>query len=138
MKNKRNAAIVLVLSLVLFLGMAMSAIATEVTPFYTYTDTVSASLQISGGTATCTGKVRAISTTNKCSVTATLKRLEGSSWVTVSGASWSDTGTGSASASGTKSVSSGYSYRVFVTGKVMTPSGALLETVTAQSKIVAY
>ena len=138
MKNKRIAVAVLMLSLVLFLAMTMSASATEVTPFYSYTSSVSAALQISGGTATCSGKIRAISTTNNCSVTATLKRLVDGSWVTVSGASWSDNGTGSASASGTKSVSSGYSYRVFVTGKVMSSSGTLLETVTAQSKIVEY
>ncbi|MPN35030.1 hypothetical protein SDC9_182524 [bioreactor metagenome] len=138
MKNKRTALTVFLLSLVLVLGMVMSASAAEVTPYYSYTDDVAASLRISGGQATCGGSVSAMNPSNKCSVTATLKRQEGSSWVTVSGATWSGSGTGSAFASGTKSVSSGYSYRVFVTGKVMTPSGTLLETVTVQSKIVAY
>lgn len=70
---------------------------------YSYTDGITATLSISGSTASCSGKVTPASSSYKASITVTLYRsTDGSTWSKVD--SWS----GTTSASGTKTLTSGY------------------------------
>lgn len=87
-----------------------------ITPFYTYTSNISASLTFSGDKAVCSGSVLPTGTYS-ASVTVTLYKKNGSSWAYVS--SWSDSATGGneAYASGSSTVGSG-TYKVTVSGNV--------------------
>lgn len=81
----------------LFVSPAMAFIADNDSPVtlrYDYTQKVTAVLEISSGTATCTGKVSASNASNKVSIQVTLKKKAGTSWSYVD--SWSGDGTGKA------------------------------------------
>ncbi len=89
-----------------------------ITVQYVQINAIKATLSISSsGLAQCNGVIKPKSSGDSSSITITLQRKSGTSWVYV--ASWSGTGSGisGASASGSKSISSG-TYRVVANGKV--------------------
>lgn len=86
----------------------------QISPQYINIRKVDAFLNISGGTAECKGVISATSG-KTCSVTVSLQKKSGGSWVKVK--SWTGSGTGSCSAKGSCSVSKGVTYRVKAVGK---------------------
>ncbi|MDL2205362.1 hypothetical protein LJC33_00440 [Eubacteriales bacterium OttesenSCG-928-N13] len=106
---------------------------------WTYANTATVGLSISGGTATCTGAVSPSSNSNNSSVSMTLKRKVGSTWETYGGA-WTASGTGASGCSvkKTKAVVSGYYYKVVVVGKIKNSAGTVLETITVESSQKYY
>lgn len=130
-----------VLSLVL-IALFTSSLAVETEPFeppidiedYSLTSSITASLSISGGVATCAGQVSAINYGSSCSVTARLQQKQANgTWKTIK--TWSSSGTNHASAGGTYTVSHG-SYKVKATAT--TTYNGDSETVTKYTAIKTY
>jgi hypothetical protein len=88
----------------------------EITPLYTYTSSVTATLSFSNGKANCSGSVTP-SGTDDVSLTVTLYQKNGSSWNSI--ASWSSSSTNGyqAAAGGSVSVGAG-TYKVTTVGNV--------------------
>lgn len=136
--------LVLIFLVVLLALVYVSAGAEEgtdgiITPFYVYTDKLTATLTIdSDGDATCRGIITPKNPSYSCSITVQLKRKSGSTWTTI--ATWSDSGQGydGASAGGTKRVSSGYSYMVSVSTVVKNSSGIVIESPSKNSSIKTF
>lgn len=104
---------------------------------YTHTSSIVASLSINGGSAKASGKI----TPENSEATSILVRLQKETnpgeWTTI--ATWSGTkASGRSEAGGSKSVTSGYNYRVYVTGKVYDSSGNVIETVDKYSSTRSY
>lgn len=109
----------------------------RITPYYSYTSSITASLSINDGIAKATGKV--IPEENRhTSITVHLQQESDSgTWFTIS--TWTSNNTsGKSEAGGTKSLVSGYNYRVYVTGKVYNSAGAAIETVNKYSVTKSY
>jgi len=102
---------------------------------YSHIDVINAGLSITGGTVKTTGSVSS-SAGNTASVTTELQQYKNGSWTTIK--TWSGSNIGVISAGGSYAVAKGYSYRVYVTGKVLDSSGKTLETATNTSKTVTY
>ena len=101
---------------------------------YSLTSSITASLSINGGIATCLGDVSAIHAGSSCSVSARLQKQQtNGTWKTIK--TWSSSGTNHASAGGTHTVSSG-SYRVKATATI-TYNGES-ETVTKYTGVKTY
>lgn len=127
-RTRTGSAITMILSLLLLASTASAAggivrnelgnnvLNMKITPYYLYTDSISASLSFSGGNASC-GGVISPSGTESVSITVTLYKKNGSSWNYVDSWSGSSTDGRSATASGSSAVSSG-TYKVFVSGDV--------------------
>lgn len=126
-----------ILCAMLIVTMGISAFASDdVMPCYTYTSTVSASLSISSGTATAKGSIVPYNS-RPTSVKVQLQRYSDGQWSTIS--TWKDSDTGGvSSAGGTKTVTSGYSYRTFVTGYVYDSDGVVIEVVSCISNTKTY
>ena len=96
----------------------------------TYIQQVSAKFSTSGSSATCGGGCVAFGYT--VSVTVSLQRKNGTSWVTDK--TWQpETGSSSVSVSKDCTLSSGNTYRVKVVGKAISSSGEVLEQITKYS-----
>lgn len=124
--------------LMLIVTMAGIAYAEEgIMPCYTYVKNTRATLSISSGTATVLGNIQP-SGNLKTSVIVRLQRESNSgSWTTIS--TWTDSNEcGKSEAGGTKALTSGYNYRVYITGKVYNSSGIVLETVNTYSTTKTY
>lgn len=109
----------LLLLLLILVAAASSAWAEgDIQPFYNQTAKISGNLEISGATATCTGKITPTSDATVSSMTMKFQQRKDGSWITI--ATWSASGAkGKAvSLSKTKNISKGYSYRVYVSGTV--------------------
>ena len=106
-----------------------------ITLYYTYTDTISANLSISGGTADCSGYVRSADNYDT-KISVYLKQYKNNQWTTI--ASWSGSGDGGSDAGGTKNIGSGYKYKVVVVGKVYSSNNTLLETVSKETGVKNY
>lgn len=117
---KKVVFLTLTLVLLLGIGVFLTAYAENdentIMPRYSYTSSISASLSFSGNTANCSGIVTP-SQGHNVSVTVTLYRQNGSSWVYVASWSGSATGGASAGAGGSANVSSG-TYKVVTKGNV--------------------
>lgn len=87
-----------------------------ITPFYSHTSAISASLTFSNGKANCSGSVTP-SGMESSTITVTLYKKSGSSWNYVSSWSGSATNGKTASAGGSTSVSSG-TYKVVAAGNI--------------------
>lgn len=133
------------LSLIIMLLGVNGALAQQtdnviISPMYTHTLRISASLDINNGVASCCGSVVGRYDVNFTSVRVTLeKRAIGSSyWSYVD--SWSKTVAGFdvAKIEETKSVSSTYDYRVHVIGTITDSEGVILEETSKYSGIVRY
>jgi len=129
MSLKRMAALILfavMLGSVIATTAAQAATST-VSPCYTNTHSIYASLNIAGGTASCFGKVSPYGE-KSCSIIVTLYKKAGSNWKYV--ASWSASAkNGSrATASGTANISKG-TYKVVSVGYV---DGERTEAETAE------
>lgn len=130
--------ICLVLSLMLMLSLVTVANAeSDIMPCYAYVSSLSASLSINSGTAKAAGRIVA-DPSHEASITVRLQRQNSSgTWVTIS--SWTDSNSnGSSEAGGTKAITSGYDYRVYVTGKVYNSAGTVIETVNKYSTTKSY
>lgn len=128
-----------VLCLLLALPIAVTAYAEneDIMLCYTYVDSIRASLKISSGSAAASGSVIP-SGSLETSVTVRLQRESSSgTWVTISTWTGSNEG-GKSEAGGTKKLTSGYNYRVCVTGKVYDSAGTVLETVNKYSATKSY
>ena len=102
---------------------------------YTLTSDISAALSISGGTATCSGKIL-MRSGSSASMTMKLQQKVDNKWTTI--ATWTTSGKApSVSLSKSKSVSKGYSYRVYVSGTVKNGSDPA-ETPSKTSSIKSY
>jgi len=88
----------------------------QITPYYSYTDNISASLSFSGSTADCYGTVSP-SGNDSVSITVTLYKQSGSKWNSIDSWTGSSTGGSTAAAGGTATVSAG-TYKVVVVGNV--------------------
>ena len=108
----------------------------EITLFYAHTRAVRADISVSSGTATCTGSATSIQSGNTVSITVTLQRKSGSSWVNVS--SWSISEKGYAGLSKTKSLTRNNTYRVTTTAQIKNGSGVVLENASATSNPYTY
>lgn len=116
MQRKRTAAIFLVLTMVLSIAASAAP-----TPRYNTTLSCDPQISISGTTATCSFRVKALSGT-KISATMKLYRVSGSSETLLK--TWdTQSGTTSLSYSGTCSVSKGYTYKVTVDVTADGPGG---------------
>lgn len=121
----------LLLALVLSMGyLALSHAeikqpADTVSPLYIVIKDINSTLSINGTTASCFGKVTAMSSVYLCSVTVSLYKKTDSGWSWVTG--WSGNGTGRASASGDTTVISGNQYRVTTSATIKNASGTVIE-----------
>lgn len=114
---KKTVSMLLML-LVLAAAVSSAWAEGDIQPFYNQIAKISANLEISGATATCTGKIAPTSDATVSSMTMKLQQKKDGNWVTI--ATWSASGAkGQAvNLSKTKSISKGYSYRVYVSGTV--------------------
>lgn len=107
---------------------------------YSYINTVSASIRLSGSTAVCFGNGRGkyTNTTTHLLVTLQRKAPGSASWSGIK--SWSTTTNGIAMAQIEESytITSGYSYRVRVRCQIKDSSGTVLETAYRNSASVTY
>lgn len=140
---KKSVLSLLVVLLVFVNVFAYAGVREEIevviTPFYVYTDNLTANLTIdSSGNATCRGVVIPKDSSYSCSITVKLKRQSGSSWSTI--ATWTGSGQGyaGASAGGTKKVSSGYNNMVSVSTVVKNSSGSVIEQPSKNSGVKTY
>ncbi len=121
--------------LTLFSMFAPMALASEsnpeqpITPYYERASDVQASLSKSGASAKCAGFIRSMSATDKISLTMTLRKKSGGSWLYVD--SWSDSGTYSVSLSKTTGGLSSGTYKLLVSGTVS--GGGISEPVSKES-----
>lgn len=131
MKTIRIISITIVLALLLSTVALAAVREPDAQPNYTYASGVSANLSISGGTAKVTSRITPQGS-RKTTLTARLQQKVDGKWKTI--ATWSDSNaSGFSSISESKSVTSGYSYRAYVTGRVYDASGKVLETVNKAS-----
>lgn len=137
--------ITFILGMVLFLGgmliprLCMAEETASDDPIlyrYSYISSINATLNISGSSAECYGRVTCASSSYDIAITMTLKRQSGSSWVTV--VSWSGNGSLIATLNETVVLSVEGSYKVVVVGKIKNSSGTVLETATKESSIKTY
>ena len=105
-------------------------------PLFVYINSVTAGLTINDtwGIANCSGSMVSCSAT-PVKVTVRLQQYKDGSWLTLK--TWTGTGTTSCAASGQYAISSGYTYRVSVTGYVLNSEGVILESGNAK-KTVSY
>lgn len=130
---------VMVIIMVLGLVAGTQGIADDgVTPCYEDTASVTATFSITGGVANCGGSVKPGSSTSSATVSVRLQRKEGGSWITI--ATWTGNSSSGykASASGSKAVTSGYNYRVYVTGVVRNANGVIIERPNKTSQEISY
>lgn len=131
MKTIRIISFTIALALLLSTVTLAAIREPDAQPNYTYVSGVSANLSISGGTAKVTSRITPQGS-RKTTLTARLQQKVGGKWKTI--ATWTDSNdSGTSEAGGSKSVSSGYSYRAYVTGRVYDASGKVLETVDKAS-----
>ena len=109
----------------------------EIPEEYTNISSISASLSINAGLATCYGRIT-MSNNHKSQLIVTLLRTTGSGYTTV--AQWGKTFTGTGAKSLTKalSVTRGYTYRVKVQALIFNSSGDVIEAITKYSASVIY
>ena len=133
--------IVVILLTIMFLILTTNALAANdmISARYSAIEDFYVNLSVQSDKMVCKASLRPSSSSSTAGLTATLKRsINGQTWTNV--ASWSASGsnTSRASINKTVSVSRGYQYKLFVTGKIYSASGALLETAYKNSSIVAY
>ena len=133
---KQSICLGLSLLLVLFVATVASAEGT-IMPRYTYVSKINSTLSISSGTASAVGLV----TTSQKLKTSIIVRLQreysSGKWTTIS--TWTSSNeSGASEAGGTKTLTSGYNYRVYVTGKVYDSAGTVIETVERYSTTKSY
>ena len=131
---------VMCLGMCLLLIAAMTGVAYAeegIMPCYAYVNSIKASLSVSSGTAKAVGNIIP-SGDLKTSIIVRLQRESSTgSWTTIS--TWTSSNeSGKSEAGGTKALTSGYNYRVYVTGKVYNSAGTVIETVEKYSTIKAY
>lgn len=102
--------------LTLILPTCLAEDENQINPRYSYTSWVTAGLSFSGNTANCSGTVSP-SGNYSASVTVSLYRQNGSSWVYITSWSGSATGGGTAGAGGSVNVGSG-TFKVVTRGNV--------------------
>lgn len=131
---------VMCLGMCLLLIAAMTGVAYAeegIMPCYAYVNSIKASLSVSSGTAKAVGNIIP-SGDLKTSIIVRLQRESSTgSWTTISTWTGSNEG-GKSEAGGTKALTSGYNYRVYVTGKVYSSAGTVIETVEKYSTTKAY
>lgn len=93
-------------------------------PEATYLTQCEATLSISSGVATCTGKIAA-NPLYRIKVTVWLQRANGTGWDGVM--AWEQSGYGSVELTRTHEVDRGYTYRTYIIGYVYDPNGVILE-----------
>lgn len=135
MKIKTVKRVLCLLLAVVLLTSGINVFADDgISPCYTGTATISASLSIStSGKATCTGKIHLYSSYT-ATLTVKLQRYENGYWSTVKSWSTSD----STSLSKSYYVTSGYSYRVVTSASVYNSSGKYVEGPSATSATKSY
>lgn len=130
-------ALLLAISCVPFFAYAAVPDNTVVQPMYLYTSDIKATLNINGsGTASCVGKIKGWASDSNITMSVTLYKKSGTSWIYVT--SWSDSATGVSSLSISESytVEAG-TYKVVVTGMVTDP-GVGTENVSLSSLEIIY
>lgn len=109
---------------------------TVVSPQYNYIDTLSAGLTIDENTGISNSNAYCYASGNyKVEVECTLQRYVGAIWTPLK--TWTDSGTSFASIDQDWAVYKGYNYRIYVTFRVRTTAGALLESSTV-TRYYAY
>ena len=140
----KKKSIAFALSLILIVSLfAPSAYAADtgantfvISPRYTNISTFSVSFSISStGLASCYSKVIPSSVTYNTSLTIELQRYSNGSWSTIK--TWTGSGDGVYSLDKTHYVTSGYSYRIYVTAQI-SAKGILRESVSTTSSTVKY
>lgn len=131
---KKTLSVILVVLLLLSATVPASGTTPEaVTPRYTHTASISASLPTidpTWGIATCTSAITA-SYYLPVKVLCELQRYTSEGWVTIK--SWEATGTMQAAVQGKYALYTHYWYRVKTTGYVYSDDNVLLETTTVTS-----
>ena len=119
---KKIISFLVALALMVILGANATAasypfaFANIISPMYSYTQTITATLSFDGAKANCSGAVKPSGNYN-CSITVTLYRQNGSGWDYIASWSGSATGGNEASAGGSTSVGSG-TYQVIASAHV--------------------
>lgn len=131
--------ICLVLCMAMSLAMvnvAMAETTVIVQPKYSHTLLITVSFNLTAGIARAAGEIQPRDD-YETRVTVRLQQKVGNSWITLE--TWTghkDPGT--SEAGGTRSVDLGYSYRVYVIGRVFDDNGYVLETVSKYSDVKTY
>lgn len=106
------------------------------TPYWSHVDKMSVGLQISDdGIATASGGIVSISG-DSVDLTVKLQQFKDSKWVTLY--TWEDEGIAIAATDGSRALAKGYSYRTYVTGRVLDANGKCLESVSVESASQFY
>lgn len=113
---KHKALVLVIVSIILAMLVLTIGAAEEYLPFSSGANSVSISLNISGGTATATGGTTALASGTYAKTTVYVQKLVDTKWTTIASSS------GGASAQASCSVGSGY-YRGRVVGQIYNSSG---------------
>lgn len=136
MKNKRMRKLTKILSLLLVLSV-LSLTATPATARYTNITSFAVSFSMSSsGLASCYTTIKLSNSTDSVDLTMELQQKNGSSWSTIK--TWTTTGSKTVSLDKSWFVTSGYTYRIYVTADVSDSSGSAEETATLNSSTVSY
>lgn len=128
----KSVSILLAVCIILALPISAFAASSDepivIRPFYTHIGVLSAGLSIDGsGRATSGGIVQTMAANTTLSLTVSLQQYKDGEWKEIK--SWTTSGPGNLGLDLSKDhyVSSGYSYRVVVTAKVLDSSSKVLE-----------
>lgn len=123
-------------SIPIYASVTPDNFAIEAEPRFDYIKQTRAYLEIANnGIATVQGQLNA-SDCDSVGITVKLQQYTSGSWKTVS--TWTATGSTRCSLEKSKAISSGYTYRVEVVGKVYDSSGKVLESHTEYSNTVFF
>ena len=130
MKFTRQITVVIALTLVGIILCSAFAGAESLIARYSYISSISATLRVTGSTATASGRI--IPTTGYASDVSVMLQEQQSdgSWVTI--ASWNASNpSGYSNTGGTATIVTGYSYRTYVIGHVYDSDNNVIDSATA-------
>lgn len=135
---KKTGILITLLFALLGLFAAQAWAQGEMQPLYNDTNRASASLSISGGSATCLGKVKPDGASQSASISMRLQQKKDGRWTNI--ATWTGSASGgkTASLSKTRSVEKGYNYRLYVSGTIKNSDGSTAESPYKYSGTVRY
>lgn len=136
-------ALTLILAFVMLISTAVPSFAavvpdgdTIISPQYTYIDTLAANLTIDKNTGIASCRAYCYTTSNhNVEIECSLQRYVGAIWTPLK--TWTASGTYYASIDQDWAVYKGYNYRIYVTYRIRTTAGALLESTTV-TRYYAY
>lgn len=121
-----NKSVCMLLTLILCMSLITNAHASEITPRYTYTTTISANISINSiGVATCHSYAITYDSSHTIKLYCYLQYKENDSWITLK--YWTTSATECAALEKYYAVASGYEYRVRTVAYIYDSDGKYLE-----------